>query len=71
MTLTISPILYPILGCVLAAWGGGILSVGYIVGDTNPINTINAFGLILAGLGMAIIIKSLSILKKYIEVVEE
>jgi hypothetical protein len=66
-----NPLLYPILGSAIASWGGGMLFVGFMIGDTNPINTVNAFGLILAGLGLAITIKSLSVLKKYVSVVEE
>jgi len=66
-----NPLFYPILGMILMAWGGGMLSVGYMIGDQNPINTVNAFGLIIAGLGFAITIKSLSVLKSFIEVVRE
>ena len=66
-----NPLLYPILGMICMAWGGGMLSVGYMIGDTNPINTVNAFGLIIAGLGFAITIKSLSVLKIFIEVVRD
>lgn len=64
-------ILLPLLGLLFMGWGGGMLSVGYMIGDTNPINTINAFGLIITGLGLAITIKCLSIFKKYVEIVEE
>lgn len=66
-----NPLFYPIFGMILMAWGGGMLSVHYIIGNTSPLNTINAFGLIIAGLGFAITIKSLSVLRKYIEVIRE
>ncbi len=41
-----------------------MLSVGYMIGDTNPINTINAFGLIILGLGLAITIVTIRGIKK-------
>lgn len=66
-----SPLILPLIGLALISWGGGMLSVGYLIGSMNPINTVNAFGLIIAGLGFAITIKSLSILKNYIKIVEE
>lgn len=66
-----NPLVIPIFGLGLMSWGGGMLSVGYLIGDSNPINTVNAFGLIVSGLGFAITIKSLSVLKKYVEVVRE
>lgn len=67
----ISPLILPLIGLALISWGGGMLSVGYLIGSLNPINTVNALGLIITGLGFAITIKSLSVIKKYIEVVEE
>ena len=41
-----------------------MISVGYMIGDTNPINTINAFGLIILGLGLAITIATIRGIKK-------
>ena len=56
--------LLTLLGLVLSGWGGGMISVGYIIGDVNPINTINAFGLIILGLGLAITIATIRGIKK-------
>lgn len=61
-------LLIPISGMILSGWGGGILSVGYLIGATNPINSINALGLTLAVIGMAMIIISLSKLKRLLEI---
>ena len=41
-----------------------MISVGYMIGDVNPINTINAFGLIILGLGLAITIVTIRGIKK-------
>ena len=54
-----------LIGLLLVGWGGGMVSVGYIIGQSSPINTINALGLIIAGLGFAIVIKTLSTIKKF------
>jgi len=56
--------LFSLAGLILIGWGAGMLSVGYMIGVTNPINSINAIGLILAGLGFAIFIKMLSLIKR-------
>lgn len=67
----INPLLYPIIGLILVAWGGGMLSVHYLIGNDNPINTINAFGLIITGLGFAIMIKSLAVIKDFVEIIRD
>lgn len=54
---------FGLLGLVLAGWGGGMVSVNYMIG-APVINTINALGLIVLGLGLAITIKMLSTIKK-------
>ena len=54
-----------LIGLLLVGWGGGMVSVGYLIGQSSPINTVNALGLIIAGLGFAIVIKTLSTIKKF------
>ena len=53
-----------LIGLIMVGWGGGMISVGYMIGQSTPINSINAIGLIIAGLGFAIVIKTLSTIKK-------
>jgi len=60
-----------LIGLVIAGWGGGILSVHYIIGNSSPINSINAIGMGLIVVGLAVTIKSLSVIKPYFEVIEE
>ena len=33
-----------LLGLVLSGWGGGMVSVHYLIGNSFPINSINAVG---------------------------
>lgn len=65
--------LLSLLGFVLSGFGGGMISVHYIIGNSSPINSINALGLVVAVIGMGITIASLSKLKGVwsFEVVEE
>lgn len=51
------------IGLIMAGWGAGMISVHYIIGNSSPINTINALGLIIAFTGLSIVIKTLSTLK--------
>ena len=55
--------LLSILGFVLTGWGAGMISVHYVIGNSSPINSVNAIGLLLAVIGMGIVIVSLSKLK--------
>ena len=64
-------LLIPITGMVLAGWGAGILSVGYIIGATNPLNSVNALGLLLTVVGLSMVIISLSKLRRILEVAIE
>jgi hypothetical protein len=65
--------LLSLLGLVLSGFGGGMISVHYIIGNSSPINSINALGLVVAVIGMGITIVTLSKLKgKWdFEVIEE
>jgi len=65
--------LLSILGFVMSGWGAGMISVHYVIGNSSPINSINALGLLLAVIGMGIVIVSLSKLKGQwsFEVIEE
>ena len=56
--------LLSLVSLVISGWGGGMVFVGWMIGNTNPINTPNAIGLILVGLGLAIMIKTLSTIRK-------
>jgi len=40
-----------------------MISVHYLIGNSSPINSVNAVGLIIAFTGLAIVIKTLSTLK--------
>ena len=62
-----------LLGLVLTGFGAGILSVHYIIGNSSPINSINAIGLIISVIGMGLTIVTLSKLKGAwsFEVIEE
>lgn len=57
----------------MSGWGAGIISVHYLIGNTSPINSINAIGLLIAGIGLAITIVSFSFIKGNwdFEVIEE
>ncbi len=67
--------IFPILmlGLVLTGWGAGIISVHYIIGNSSPINSINAVGLIIAMIGFGLTIISLTKMKTVLDfkVVEE
>ncbi len=67
----INPLLYPIIGLILVAFGFGVLTTTHIIAPANPINTVNAFGFIISGLGLAIMIKSLSTIKGFVEVIRD
>lgn len=62
-----------LLGLVLSGWGAGMVSVHYLIGNSSPINSINAVGLTIAVIGMGMAIVSLSKLKGSwdFEVIEE
>jgi hypothetical protein len=51
------------IGLIMAGWGAGMISVHYLIGNSSPINSVNAVGLIIAFTGLAIVIKTLSTLK--------
>lgn len=61
------------LGLVLTGWGAGIISVHYIIGNSSPINSINAVGLIVAMIGFTLTIASLIKMKGILDfsVIEE
>lgn len=55
--------LLSIIGFVLTGWGAGMVSVHYLIGNSSPINTVNAVGLAVAMIGMGILIPALTKLK--------
>jgi len=55
------------LGLVLTGWGAGMISVHYFIGNSSPINTVNAVGLIIAVIGFGLTIVSLNKLKTVME----
>lgn len=58
------------LGMAIGMFGGGWLALSIALGIPN-LSTVNAFGVILSGLGLAIIIKTLSTIKKIDLIIEE
>ena len=67
--------IFPILmlGLVLIGWGAGMVSVHYLIGNSSPINSVNAVGLIVSMIGFALTISSLIKMKGVLDfkVVEE
>lgn len=65
--------LLSLVGLVMTGWGAGMISVHYIIGNSSPINSINAIGLLIAVIGMGITIVTLAKLKGSwsFEVIEE
>ena len=62
-----------LIGLVTSGWGAGIISVHYMIGNSSPLNSINAIGLIIAVVGLGITIGSFAALKGQwsFEVVED
>lgn len=60
-------------GLLTTGWGAGIISVHYLIGNSSPINSVNAIGLVIAVIGMGITIASFSSMKGQwdFEVIEE
>ena len=54
-----------LFGLVVSGWGAGIISVHYIIGNSSPINTVNAVGIIIAGIGLVITIGTIRKLKGF------
>jgi len=62
--------LFGLIGLVFASFGAGMLFLSIILGISS-ISTINAFALIIIGLGFAMMIKLLSTIKKIDVFVED
>ena len=59
-----------VIGIVLSSYGSGWVMLSTFLG-VPLISTVNAIGLIIAGLGLAIVIKTLSTINKIELIVEE